>query len=72
MMLCMALGAVKHEVCACELHDQLDRCIDQVAAGDEVVVTRQGRPVALLTQQPRADRPVPTAPVSDLIAEQRR
>jgi prevent-host-death family protein len=86
---------VKREVGVRELHDQLSRYVQHVAAGHEVVVTMRGRPVARLSPldapdpfeslrrrgliqeptrdwSPPKDQPVPTAPVSDLIVEQRR
>jgi prevent-host-death family protein len=39
-----------HEVGVRELRDHLSRWIDEVRAGDEVVVTERGRPVARIVK----------------------
>lgn len=80
-----------------ELKNQLSRYLSRVQAGEEVVVTERGRPVARLvaidqptdrladlvasglvcppqrsTRRRPSKRITPAAPVSDLVADQRR
>lgn len=47
--------AIKGEVGVRELHDQLSRYVQQVAAGHEVIVTSRGRRVARLSPIDVAD-----------------
>lgn len=93
----MDVATVRAEVGIRELKNGLSKYIDRVRAGDEVIVTDRGRPVARLiavdaSEDRLADlvatgavrapgsrmRHVPErrvkakAPVSDLVAEQRR
>jgi prevent-host-death family protein len=44
----MTLHALKREVGIRELHNQLSRYVNHVAAGGEVVVTMRGKPIARL------------------------
>lgn len=45
-------GDMRHEVGIRDLRDSLSRWIEKVKAGDQVVVTDHGRPVAMLTTPP--------------------
>ncbi|HYI80844.1 MAG TPA: type II toxin-antitoxin system prevent-host-death family antitoxin [Thermoleophilaceae bacterium] len=54
----MTLHALKSEVGVRELHNQLSRYVNHVAAGQEVVVTMRGKPVARLAP---IDAPDPLA-----------
>jgi prevent-host-death family protein len=45
----MTLHGSRSEVAVRELHDRLSEYLEQVENGDEVVVTRRGRPIARLT-----------------------
>ena len=45
----MSKAPHRHEVGIRELRDHLSRWIDRVEAGDEIVVTERGRPVARIT-----------------------
>jgi prevent-host-death family protein len=45
----MTLHRGKDEVGVRELHDRLSEYLERVAQGEEIVVTRRGRPVARLT-----------------------
>ena len=93
----MDVATARTEVGIRELKNSLSKYIDRVRAGEEVIVTDRGRPVARLSAMDAADdrladlvaagvvrapasrkRHVPEhrikakAPVSDLVAEQRR
>jgi len=93
----MNVATVRVEVGIRELKNGLSKYIDRVRAGDEVIVTDRGRPVARLSAVDASDdrlaelvaagivrapvsrtRHLPKrlikskAPVSDLVAEQRR
>ena len=91
----MTLHAYSGEVGVRELHDRLSEYLQRVEGGQEVLVTRRGRPVARLSAAEQrdslselADRGLvrlpqrrrsarraqvkATAPVSNLVAEQRR
>lgn len=45
-------GDMRHEVGIRDLRDSLSRWIEKVKAGDQVVVTDHGRPVAMLSPVP--------------------
>lgn len=45
----MTLQAGRREVGVRELHDRLSKHLQRVAAGADVIVTRRGQPIALLT-----------------------
>ncbi len=45
----MTLHPEKGEVGVRELHDRLSEYLERVAQGEEIVVTRRGRPVARIT-----------------------
>jgi prevent-host-death family protein len=49
-------GDMRHEVGIRDLRDSLSRWIEKVKAGDQVVVTDHGRPVAMLTPPPTSHR----------------
>lgn len=93
----MGVATVRAEVGIRELKNGLSKYIDRVRAGQEVIVTDRGRPVARLSSidasddrladlvaagvvraPARRERHIPErrikakAPVSDLVAEQRR
>ena len=93
----MNVATTRAEVGIRELKNGLSKYIDRVRAGEEVIVTDRGRPVARLSSVDASEdrladlvaeglvrapvsreRHVPerrikaTAPVSDLVAEQRR
>lgn len=93
----MDVATTRAEVGIRELKNGLSKYIDRVRAGEEVIVTDRGRPVARLsaidasedrladlvaagvvrapisrTRHVPARRIKATAPVSDLVAEQRR
>ena len=93
----MDVATVRAEVGIRELKNSLSKYIERVRAGEEVIVTDRGRPVARLSAMDAADdrladlvaagvvrapssgeRHVPAhrikakAPVSELVAEQRR
>jgi prevent-host-death family protein len=93
----MTVATSRNEVGVRELKNQLSRYLARVQAGEEVVVTERGRPIARLVaidqptdrladlvasglvrppQRTTRHRPTkritPTAPVSDLVASQRR
>jgi prevent-host-death family protein len=42
-----------------EARQALPQLVDQAEAGEEIIITRQGRPVARLVAAPRASRALP-------------
>jgi prevent-host-death family protein len=42
-----------------QARQQLPELIDRVEAGEEIVITRQGKPVAQLVAAPKTSRPLP-------------
>lgn len=91
----MTLHDRGYEIGVRQLHDRLSEHLERVEQGADVVVTRRGRPVAVLSafdrdapledlvrrglvtppanaRRPRRASVKPRAPVSDLVADQRR
>jgi len=54
-----------------ETKSHLSAVVDQVAAGEEIVITRRGRPVARIVAEKGGERPAPAKMAEELRAHLR-